>query len=178
MLPSINETIILVCELHAGQVDKLGAPYYFHPLRVMMRLGLESTEAERHAALLHDVLEDVFGATADFLRERGYPEDVIEMCRILTRDGGETYPAFIDRIIASGNTGAMRIKLGDLYDNTNEERAAGAPDAVRKQLSDMAERRYRPAIARLKLALGPLAATVISGGLAQSVAEMLFREGT
>lgn len=163
--PSILDTITLASSLHADQVDKLGVPYYFHPMRVMARLGSASTEAEKHAALLHDVLEDVVHATADFLREQGYTEEEIEMCQLLRRLDGETYPAFIDRIIASGNVGAMRIKLSDLYDNTDEERAIGASSDVRRQLVDMADNRYRPAIAKLKLALGHFATTVTSGPL-------------
>jgi len=174
--PTINETVMLVCELHTGQVDKLGAPYYFHPLRVMMRLGPDATATEKHAALLHDILEDVAGETAETLRERGYPEEVVRLCEFLCRQQGETYPAFIERIIASRVWSAMRIKLADLYDNTNEERAVGASDAIRRQLAEMTEKKYRPAIARLKLALGPLAGTVISGPIAESIAEMLNKE--
>lgn len=163
--PSVMDTLGLITELHEGQVDKLGAPYYFHPIRVMLRLGHDATEAEKLAALLHDVLEDIQGATAMFLSERGYSEEVIDMCQILKREKGESYQAFIARIIASGNIGAIRIKLADLYDNTNEDRAVGASNAVRAQLADMAEKRYRPAIARLKLALGHLAANVYAGAL-------------
>jgi (p)ppGpp synthase/HD superfamily hydrolase len=174
--PTINETIMLVCDLHADQVDKLGAPYYFHPLRVMMRLGPDADVVEKHAALLHDVLEDVAGATADTLREHGYPETVIRLCQLLCRGQDETYPSFIERIISSRSRSAMRIKLADLYDNTNEERALGASDAVRRQLADMTEKKYRPAIARLKLALGPRTTTVIAGPISESITDMLNRE--
>lgn len=163
--PDANETILLVADLHGDQVDKLGAPYYFHPMRVMMRLGPGAPEPEKLAALLHDVLEDVPGITAETLREKGYSDDVIAMLRLLARKEGESYPAFIDRIIASGNLGAMRIKLADLYDNTNEERMKDAPAEVRTTLEAMAESRYKPAISKLKLAIGPAAGAVISGGL-------------
>lgn len=164
--PEPNDTIILVARLHHGQVDKLGAPYYFHPLRVMMRLGPSATEAEKHAALLHDAMEDVSGVTPNFLRERGYAEDVLAMLDLLTRPAAMPYAEYIDRIVASGDTGAMRIKLSDLYDNTNAERMRGVPDDILEKLLGMAEKRYLPAIAKLKLALGPLAGTVIHGDLA------------
>lgn len=163
--PDVNETIMLISDLHEGQLDKLGAPYYFHPMRVMMRLGLDAVDAEKHAALLHDTLEDVAGMTPAKLRELGYSDEVVAMAVLLTRSKSTPYPAFIDTIIASGNTGAMRIKLADLYDNTNEDRLNDAPGEIREKLLSMARTRYQPAIAKLKLALGREAETVISGGL-------------
>ena len=44
---------------HEDQVDKSGAPYILHPLRIMMRLR-EAGFAEAYliAAVLHDVVED------------------------------------------------------------------------------------------------------------------------
>lgn len=164
--PTINDTILLVAEIHQGQADKLGAPYFLHPMRVMMRLGAAASEAEKHAALLHDAMEDhPDKVTPGRLRELGYAEDVITMSGLLTRSDDETYAEFIDRIIASGSRGAMRVKLGDLYDNSDDERAAGAPADIRSKFADMAEKRYRPAIAKLKLALGVSASTVIAGSL-------------
>lgn len=163
--PIVNETILRAAEFHQGQVDKLGAPYYFHPMRVMMRLGPGAPAAEKHAALLHDTLEDVPDVTPARLRELGYAEDVLDMVELLTRRKPMSYHEFIDRIIASGNLGAMRIKLADLYDNTNGERLNGAPEEIRAKLSAMAKNRYQPAIAKLKLALGQLADTVISGAI-------------
>lgn len=164
--PDLNDTILLAAEIHRGQVDQLGAPYYFHPLRVMMRLGPSAPDAEKHAALLHDAMEDSHDTTIHSLRERGYTEEVLTMLDLLTRRAPMTYVAFIGRIIASGNAGAMRVKLADLYDNTNAERMRGAPQEALEKLIGMAEERYAPAIAKLKLALGPLAGTVIQGDLA------------
>lgn len=163
--PAINETIEHVSGFHQGQLDKLGAPYYFHPMRVMMRLGPGAADAEKHAALLHDTLEDVSDVTPARLRELGYAEDVLDMVELLTRRKPMPYHEFIDRIIASGNQGAMRIKLADLYDNTNEDRLKDASGEIREKLLLMAKTRYQPAIAKLKLALGWEAETVISGGL-------------
>lgn len=161
--PTVNETIVRVSEFHHGQVDKLGAPYYFHPMRVMKRLGATAADAEKHAALLHDAIEDNPDVTPDRLRALGYSEDVLDMIELVTRRKPMSYNEFIDRIVASSNQGAMRIKLADLYDNTNGERLTSAPEEVRKKLVDMAENRYKPAIAKLKLALGAHADSVISG---------------
>lgn len=164
--PDLSDTIVLVDRLHDGQVDKLGAPYYFHAMRVMMRLGPSASEDEKHAAMLHDALEDVQYLTPDRLRELGYSAVVLTMLDILTRPAGMPYSEYIDRIVACGNAGVMRIKLADLYDNTCVARMDSAPDEVREKLIAMGESRYIPAIAKLRLALGKLADSVISGEIA------------
>src|ERR1044071_9819551 len=55
MTDSLEDTIILACTAHRGQVDKGGAPYILHPLRVMLAV---SGDERRIAAVLHDVVED------------------------------------------------------------------------------------------------------------------------
>ena len=54
-MPTLEDAIALAVEAHRGQRDKAGQTYILHPLRVMLRL---ETEAERMAAILHDVVED------------------------------------------------------------------------------------------------------------------------
>ena len=51
----LEKALILAAEAHTGQVDKGGAPYILHPIRVM--LACEG-EKEKIVALLHDTLED------------------------------------------------------------------------------------------------------------------------
>ncbi|MEW6490876.1 MAG: hypothetical protein AB1578_23560, partial [Thermodesulfobacteriota bacterium] len=51
----LEDAIALAVSAHRGQVDKAGAPYVLHPLRVM--LPMES-DTEKMAAVLHDVVED------------------------------------------------------------------------------------------------------------------------
>ena len=50
--------IVIAANGHAGAVDKGGAPYILHPLRMM--LNLTSTD-KRIVAVLHDVCEDCEG---------------------------------------------------------------------------------------------------------------------
>ncbi len=58
MSPTLDETRAFVAKLFAGNVDKGGKPYAEHCFRVEARLPPSATEDERHAALLHDVIED------------------------------------------------------------------------------------------------------------------------
>ena len=51
----LDRAIEIAVQAHSGQLDKGGAPYILHPLRVMLRMA---TEEERIVAVLHDVVED------------------------------------------------------------------------------------------------------------------------
>lgn len=159
--PTINQTMLTMLAFHDGQVDKSGVPYFNHPVRVMLRLGPDASAAEHHAALLHDVIEDC-GVTREILLDLGYDEEVIEMVELVSRlDKSISYRQFIYRIIGSGNVGAMRIKLADLYDNSSEVRRELLPPDVRAEVDQMVTTRYKPAISMLLQCMGDLARGVI-----------------
>src|SRR3546814_17735677 len=54
-LSLLDQPIILATRAHAGPIDKGGAPYILHPLRVM--LGCQ-TEEQRNAAVWHDTYSE------------------------------------------------------------------------------------------------------------------------
>jgi (p)ppGpp synthase/HD superfamily hydrolase len=125
--PDLGQTIEIMRKAHEGQIDKSGRPYYLHPLRVAMRLA-QCTAAERHAALLHDVVEDTLVTMQD-LREMGYSEEVTELVNLLTRrkPEGESHTAYIERLVQSRNVKALRVKLADVYDNMSPARTRSLP---------------------------------------------------
>ena len=55
----LEKALILAAKAHTGQVDKGGAPYILHPIRVMLAC---EEEKEKIVALLHDTLEDTVRA--------------------------------------------------------------------------------------------------------------------
>ena len=112
----LNKAIEIANRAHMGQVDKAGAPYILHPLRVMMT---RDNEIERICAVLHDVIEDS-DVTFDNLRREGFSEEIIEVLNCITKRAGESYDDFINRIL--GNETACRVKLADLCDNMNISR--------------------------------------------------------
>ena len=115
--PTIPETLEFIKTAHGSQVDKGGQPYWHHPVRVMARLRHSCfSEAVRHAALLHDVVEDT-DETLDSLRARGYGEDVLKLVGMLTKKEGEAYMNYAMRLVFSGVDEALAIKLADIYDN-------------------------------------------------------------
>ena len=55
----IEDAITFAAQAHADQLDKLGEPYIYHPLRVMLLVKQAGgSEVEIAAAALHDVVED------------------------------------------------------------------------------------------------------------------------
>ena len=72
-MSTIERAIEIASSAHAGQIDKAGQPYIFHPLRVMLRV---SSEHEQMAAVLHDVVEDTT-VTIEHLAKEGFPSEVL-----------------------------------------------------------------------------------------------------
>ena len=107
-MSTLERAIEIAMKAHKGQMDKAGAPYILHPLRVMMSLDSES---EMIVGILHDVIEDS-AWTAEQLREEGFSEEIIEALDCLTKREGESYEDFIDR--AKLTPLSHRVKIADL----------------------------------------------------------------
>jgi (p)ppGpp synthase/HD superfamily hydrolase len=124
---TLEQAIALAAQVHEGQLDKAGAPYLLHPLRVMLRM---ESLAERRVAVLHDVVEDG-GLSLDVLRRKGLPEAEVLAVAALTKGEGEPYDAAIER--AGKDPLARRVKLADLADNMDRSRfkAIGPEDEQR-----------------------------------------------
>jgi len=121
---------------HKGQVDKLGADYISHPLRVhrnllenpkFKKLDALTREDLEVAALLHDVIEDsgkngseVF--TAGDLLSHNFSPRSIELVQLLTRDKSIPNDDYYEAIEA--NPLAKLVKLADIADNRNRKRVA------------------------------------------------------
>ena len=116
MMSTLERAIVIAAEAHVGQVDKAGAPYVLHPLRMMLRL---STSDEMIAAVLHDVVEDC-GLSLEMLRADGFSEQVLEAIDSVTRRAEESYEEFVLR--AASNSIGRRVKLADLRDNSDLSR--------------------------------------------------------
>jgi (p)ppGpp synthase/HD superfamily hydrolase len=137
-MATLEHAIALAAQAHAGQVDKAGAPYVLHPLRMMLRL---TTPEERMAACLHDVVEDC-GWTLERLRAEGFAEAVIEAVDAVTRRAEEDYEAFVRR--AAAHPIGRRVKLADLEDNCDLTRMASPTERDRAR-----SEKYRRAIAAI-----------------------------
>jgi (p)ppGpp synthase/HD superfamily hydrolase len=138
-MSTLSRAIEIAVAAHAGQIDKAGAPYILHPLRVMLSLD---NEPERIVAVLHDVIEDCPGWTADRLRAEGFSEQVLTALAHVTKlSEDEDYGAFIVR--AAQDPIARQVKRADLLDNLDVRRLSSVSekDAARltKYLSALAQ---------------------------------------
>jgi len=118
-LSTLERAIAIAAEAHAGQVDKAGAPYVLHPLRLMLRM---SSIDERIVAVLHDVCEDCPGWTFDRLGREGFSASILAALRSVTKRDGEEYEDFVRR--AADNPIGRRVKLADMIDNSDLSRIA------------------------------------------------------
>lgn len=100
---------------HAGQVDKAGVPYIFHPYHLAEQLH---DEIACTVALLHDVVEDT-DTTFEELSEK-FPDEVIETLRFLTRTKDTPYLEYVKNI--KKNKIATAVKLKDLEHNMDKAR--------------------------------------------------------
>jgi len=117
-MSTIERAIEIAARAHAGQVDKAGAPYVFHPLRLMLSV---KTPHQRMAAVLHDVVEDT-PLTLDDLKAEGFPQEVLAAIAALTKTPGETRLDAARR--AAAHPVARAVKLADVTDNMDLSRIA------------------------------------------------------
>jgi len=125
----LEKAVALAVKAHAGQRDKSGEPYVFHPLRMMLRC---KTFEEKLVSALHDVIEDS-DYTIKELRKEGCPEDVLIAIEHLSRRNDESYDEFIERALS--NPLARKVKIKDLEDNMNLLRYAELDDKVFEKLA-------------------------------------------
>lgn len=128
-MPTLEDAIILATRAHAGQTDKAGSPYILHLLRVMQE---QSTREAQMAGVLHDLVEDT-AHTFEDLRERGYPEEVIEALRHVTKRDGESYGEFAER--AGQHPIARQVKIADLEDNMDVTRLRSVTEEDAERLA-------------------------------------------
>ena len=94
-MSTLDLAIHIASKAHLGQVDKAGAPYILHPLRVMMKV---SPDEHRIVAVLHDVVEDT-SLTLDDLAHAGFSEEVVKAIAAKANSGSENMGALPFRVI-------------------------------------------------------------------------------
>jgi (p)ppGpp synthase/HD superfamily hydrolase len=112
----LEKSIGIAVEAHRGQRDRTGAPYILHPMQVMAAVD---TDTEKIVAILHDVVEDT-DWTFEKLAQEGFPQEIIEALKCVTKREGEPYDDFVRR--SAGNEIARRVKLADLEHNMDARR--------------------------------------------------------
>lgn len=137
MPDSLEDAIILACTAHRRQVDKGGAPYILHPLRVMLAV---SGDERRIAAVLHDVVEDC-GIDPATIADR-FGDAVAQAVVALSCGEGEDYDAFIER--CARDPIARDVKRADIADNLDLSRLPTITPRDHERIA-----KYRRALDRL-----------------------------
>jgi len=112
----LKTAIKLAESAHRGQVDKGGNTYINHPKRVMDNV---KELDEKIVAVLHDTIEDTNLVTT-ILEETGFPPHIVEALVAITKNKGESYEDYIQRVIK--NPLALVVKIADMEDNMNMSR--------------------------------------------------------
>ena len=135
----VTKIALKLCyEAHAGQVDKSGLPYVFHPFHLAEQM---ETEHEVCAALLHDVLEDTDATPADLVTA-GIPEAYVNTVLLLTHEPDVPYLDYVRNL--KDDPIARKIKIADLRHNSDLNRL----DAITERDRSRA-RKYAQALALL-----------------------------
>lgn len=121
-MATIDRAIMIASIAHAGQKDKAGKPYIFHPLRVMLTVASDknATDEQKIVAVLHDVIEDTY-VQEHHLRENGFSEEIINAIKSVTKiNKDESRMDAAKR--AKQNAIGRVVKLADLKDNMDLSR--------------------------------------------------------
>lgn len=111
----IQRALEFMMHYHQDQFDRDGNPHALHSIRVAGR-GYDDDEII--VGLLHDVIEDAkYPSEATLAIEANFPPHIYDAVRLLTHNEKDVYSEYIDDLVMSRNTLALRVKLNDLDDN-------------------------------------------------------------
>ena len=137
--PNTKKALKLCFEAHKNQTDKSGLPYVFHPFHLAEQMDDEISTV---CALLHDVVEDTETTFSDLLN-MGFPQEVIDVLTLLTREQDVPYMDYVRKI--STNPTTKKVKIADLMHNSDTTRLDNIDEwAVKRNL------KYRDALTILK----------------------------
>lgn len=136
----LRKALVNAIYWHDGQTDKLGLPYYLHPLTVAASPTL-TNNFQRACAALHDVMEDC-GIDMRVLAEM-FGIEVAVVVDLLTRKPDVPDDVYYARIKA--NEDARLIKLADIRHNLSP----GRFDKLDAETKNRLHKKYGKAIALL-----------------------------
>ena len=133
---NLTKKALKICfEAHKNQVDKAGMPYVFHPFHLAEQMDDEISTV---CALLHDVVEDTETTFYDLIK-MGFPQEVIEVLKLLTHEENVPYYEYVSKIAT--HPIAKKVKIADV--NHNRDKTRLSPDDDRAAYW---EEKYRKAM--------------------------------
>ena len=120
--PRVRKAFEIAKKAHAGQVDKAGVAYIYHPVTVASNCG--DDDSAIITALLHDTVEDT-GMKFDELQATvPLTNDELQALKMLTHDENTPYLEYVKSI--KNNELARRVKIADLKHNSDLSRIPAA----------------------------------------------------
>lgn len=113
----VRKAFEIAKKAHAGQVDKAGTDYIFHPMTVALNFCGDTSAMI--VGLLHDVVEDT-NFTFEDLKKIPLTEEELQALKLLTHDKKISYPDYIAKI--KTNALAKKVKYCDLNHNLDYSR--------------------------------------------------------
>lgn len=115
----IIRAVNLAITAHAGQKDRAGKEYIYHPLFVAESLAKEgANEAAIIAALLHDVAEDTditLNQIEYVFSDSKHKAEIMEALRLLKHEKNVPYMDYVQAL--KNNDIARKVKCADLQHN-------------------------------------------------------------
>jgi (p)ppGpp synthase/HD superfamily hydrolase len=139
MSEPIQKAYQIAKKAHAGQKDKAGKDYIYHPMTVASNVGDDETAII--VGLLHDTVEDTDVTMQQLAKE--FSPDVIAALKLLTHDKTTPYLDYVQKIKDSGNEAARKVKLADLHMNMDLSRF---PDGPTPKDKERVQKKYIPAL--------------------------------
>jgi (p)ppGpp synthase/HD superfamily hydrolase len=134
----------LAQELHEGQFDKGGHPYFLHVEAVGLSLRPFGEKAMM-AGYLHDSIEDT-GITIKQLRENhGVPESVLEAVKMVSRNLYPEESTYMDMIRKIATDGSYTSRLVKIADNAHNSRLDRKIEGMSEDALDFSRKRYAKA---------------------------------
>lgn len=113
----VRKAFEIAKKAHAGQVDKAGTDYIFHPITVA--LNCRGNISAMIVGLLHDVVEDT-NFTFEDLQKIPLTDEEMQALKLLTHDKSIPYPDYIAKI--KTNSLAKKVKFCDIDHNMDYSR--------------------------------------------------------
>ena len=144
----IYKALEIVSVLFKHDIDKGGYPYILHLLYVYRHVY---TIDQKVIALLHDIIEDKNISDLDLL-DIGFPKNIVNDVKLLSRKKGTDYNKYIDSIIKTGSYDALCVKLADLKNNMDMSRIKNPTVSDYERI----EKRYAPNYEKILNKLGEM----------------------
>ena len=116
-MSTVGQAFEVAFAAHAGQVDKSGAPYIAHVVRVASRVDRAEDQI---VALLHDTVEDCDTTLDDI--EAGFGPEIASAVDAITKRAHEPLEDYFARVRVDPI--ATRVKRADVADNSDPVRMA------------------------------------------------------